>query len=134
MGKAIIGVLRLRQLPDYLVNSRRSKALAFDAQPTAAGSVTYFQTRGLNDEWESRANAFITSDSRQGGAYSAWPEVGRARLCRGVRSGVQTPLSPSIDKSLNSSMIKDTLAAASRRQKSARPPRASAPGLVSSLK
>jgi len=39
-----------------------------------------------------------------------------------------------IDKSLNSSIIKDALVAASRRQKSARPPRASAPGLVSNLK
>src|SRR4030095_15135027 len=48
-------------------------------------------------------------------------------------SGVQAPLSPSVDKSLNSSIvsIKDTRGAASRRQKSARPPRASAPELVS---
>jgi len=28
MGRAVIGVLHLRQLPDYLVNGRRSKTLA----------------------------------------------------------------------------------------------------------
>ena len=43
MGKAIIGVLRLRQLPDYLVNSRRSKTLALlmPSQPLPVLLLTF---------------------------------------------------------------------------------------------
>ncbi len=43
MGRAIIGVLRLRQLPDYLVNSRRGKTLArlMPSQPLPVLLLTF---------------------------------------------------------------------------------------------